>query len=108
MLHDWAYVKRKAVGGDPAADLYSYRGNLLILNPHARVRGKPATLHAKFRQRQNKRFLYLPKEPVKVFPMLGQIENRISDELPRSVVRNIPTSINLMHRNTKLLQLFSR
>ncbi len=95
-------VEREAVHRDPARTFDSDGGDFARLrsvafDPNACIAGKPLCRNLKIGKRANENFLDIAKIAVQIGAMrcLLEIKNRIADELPKAVIRNVAAAICL-------------
>src|SRR5262245_65406766 len=79
-------VEREAVTGDPARNPDANCGELFLTDPHARQTANAFRLDAVVGRDTNEHFLQIANVAMNVAPIRFQIDDRIADNLPRSVV----------------------
>src|SRR5262249_40014812 len=82
---------REPMPGHPAADADADRGDLSLLDPDAGQTSDPPGTHPDGRERIDHHLLEGSYVPVHVLAMPAQVEDRIADQLPRSLIRDLPS-----------------
>jgi hypothetical protein len=98
------YVEGEAVPSDPLLHVNPDAGDLATLCPDSSVVFATFPPDPEVLQSANQALLELPQEPMKILPMLAEIEDRVSDQLPGSVKGDVSTALNLEQLDSPLLQ----
>lgn len=106
ILEIGVYVESKAMTRDPAADVDSNRSNLPILDPHTQLFAAPTRfrINAQLRQGCDKNPLQVMNISSNVTSVGVEIDDRIANQLPRSVVGDLTASITFHHLDTPCIQ----
>src|ERR687893_1129934 len=98
------HVEGEAVGGDaPGGELHSDGGDLVLSHPHPRVCRMPPGMQPKVREDEDKKLLQVPQVLVGV--ELFEAQYRVSDQLPGTVKRRVPTPVAPKHLCPQRLQV---
>src|SRR5437870_1821446 len=83
----------------PPLHVYPDAGDLVTPppRPDTRVGRVPTSGNPDLGQRAHERLLERPEVPMEVGLVAGEVEDRIADELPRSVERNVTPALDLEH-----------
>lgn len=104
-------VEREAVHRHPAGDANAQRGQLLALDPDTDV-GILFIVSPRFDAEMgngsNDHFLEIPHVAANVATVRGEVENRIADQLPRTVIRNVSAPSRFVQLDTQLGATFRR
>lgn len=103
MLEVRAHIERESMVADPPANRDSDRANLLISDPDSCIPRHAAAFHAKTGQQLNHRLFKSPEEKVYILPVGSEIEDRVSDQLARPMVSDIPASVCMDQLDPRLL-----
>src|SRR6185369_13003684 len=99
-------VECKAVRRDPARDVNSDRGDFTAPGVYARQTLDAKRLDTKIRQRPDQNFFQIADVTMEVFAIRAEVDNRIPNDLPETVIRDFPAAIRLEQRHVALLQFF--
>src|SRR5689334_19144483 len=99
-------VERKAVRRDPAGDVNSDRRNFTArrVNPGQALDAK--RLDAEIRQRANQDLFQVANVTMDVFAVRAEIDNRIPNHLPETVISHFSAAVRLKQCDVPLLQFF--
>lgn len=98
-----AHVERESMVADPPPNRYPDRANFLISDPDSCIPRHAAAFHAKTGQQLNHRLFKIPEEKVDILPVGSKIEDRVSDQLARPMVSDIPASVCVNQFDSRLL-----
>jgi hypothetical protein len=90
-------VECEAMRAHPMTEMEPHRRHLLVAHPDPRRSGRTRSLDAVPRENPNQHFLNLAEVPVHVLVEPLEVENPVSDQLPRPVPGHIATAIHLHH-----------
>lgn len=98
-------VERKAVHRHPAGDANAKRGQLLAIDPDTDV-GILLIVSPRFDAEMgngsNDHFLKIPHVAANIATVRGEVENRIADQLPRTVIRDVSSASRFVQLHTQL------
>jgi len=98
------HVERKPVEGDPAFDRNPDGRDLPLFTPDADVTRAESRSDPEFGERCHQRGLDPLDEPAHAGDARLQLEDRVADELPRTMECHIPAALNAVQRNTAARQ----
>jgi hypothetical protein len=96
-----AHVQGEPVHGDPMANADANRSDLAVFNPHARERPALRRGYSILRQKIDEQSAQIF---VQILPAPTQIDNGISDQLPRPVISRLSTAIDREERIRQVLR----
>ncbi len=79
------------------------RGHLALIGPDPRLARNPEALQAVSPHDSDQNLLEIAQVPVDVPAVRTEIEDRVSDELPRTVVRDVPSPSRLRHLDSEIV-----
>src|SRR5579871_4512831 len=97
-------MQREAVGGDPAADVNTDGSHFLFVCPNAGKAFDVAGFNSEFSQRVDDCLLDGANKTNHVALPFSQIENGVTDDLSRAVIRNVAAAICGMKCNSGAAQ----
>ncbi len=92
-----ADVEREAVHADPAAHADADRGDLLPPDPYARLPRAASGGDAIIGEQRDEHVFEAAEVTVQILSAHAQVEDRVADQLARSVIGGLPTAVRLHH-----------
>src|SRR5262245_17063876 len=93
-------VQREAVAGDPPRNPDANRGELFLTHPHACQTVNAFGLDAVIGGDANEDFLQIANVAMNVAPIRLQVDDRIADDLPWSVVSDVAAAARFEHSDS--------
>lgn len=103
MLEVRAHVEREPMVADPPPNRDPNRADLFLTDPDSGIPRHAAAFHAETGKQLNHRLFKIPEEKVDILPVGSEIEDRVSDQLARPVVSDIPSSVCVNQFDSRLL-----
>ena len=91
------HVEREAVQGHPLLHVDADARDLAARGPHAGQSGVAIRLDAEVAERLDQHVLEPPQVPVEVLAMCPEVEDRIADQLARTVEGHVAAALDLDH-----------
>ena len=88
--------------GDPAPAAHTDSRHLALIDPDPRQSCKSLSSEPELSHHIDHYLLQLTQVPVKIHPVAMEIQNGIDHQLPRSVMRNLPSTIDAVERGRRL------
>ena len=101
--HGAIHIQGHSVLGDPTPAAHTDGRHLALIEPDPRQSIDSLTVETELSQHIDHHLLQLTQVPVQVCAVAMEIQNGIDHKLPRSVMRDLPSSVNAVKRGGRVL-----